>query len=57
MTGKKTERDTKLVELRASGVSVEALAERYGLARRTVLQRLDKAMKRGQAKTTSRDRR
>ena len=38
-------RDRHLAKLRESGLSVDAIAERTGLAKRTVLQRLAQVMK------------
>ena len=38
-------RDRHLAKLRESGLSVDAIAERTGLAKRTILQRLAQVMK------------
>ena len=42
-------RDRHLAKLRESGLSVDAIAERTGLAKRTVLQRLAVLIKKGGA--------
>ena len=42
-------RDRHLVKLRESGLSVDAIAERTGLDKLTVLQRLAVAMRKGAA--------
>ena len=47
-------RDKHIAALRANGLSVDAIAERTGLARRTVLQRLAQVMKKGGSGTISR---
>ena len=47
-------RDRHLAKLRESGLSVDAIAERTGLAKRTVLQRLAQVMKKSGSGTISR---